>query len=531
MGMSASQARLIELTARMNDTEYEGQQINQQRLVLSNKMNEVQELAMRMEVPTPPSKQDYLYDVYTGKDRAGKNVTVVPNADGSFDVIQQMHGSIIAKGDKLDVTEGSTSSSGSSSSSSTQKSRTLGEVGWDPGDLGRDITVYVPDLKKEQKECTDQSVLRALSSAPSNGASAGKWQLPSGVDITYDTKEGKDGEVEYSNFKASGYLFTGNMIPDDSDTIEVIVHPDGSLDPASYKDHGSVPSGYELDTAEITSQKCKTAGGKSFDTVASVKSVAANALADHGANGVIGYYLKDENGTKLTMDDLIIDRDTYQIKKDLVIWHPKAPAKTSSTDGQTVNGRRILTIEDACNEFGNDADSTWGNAKSALEHSYGTDYSDWRVIVDESGDKVKFSFCKAYDINQGKKVQVYNVGEGDFDGDAVKVSGDSIIFDETGHPEELILPDNTRVKLAYGQEVDEIAYDAAMNKYNIEKADYDREQNELNKKTSIYQRQDKQLELKLTRLDSERNALNTELEAVKKVIQDAIDKGFKTFSG
>ena len=70
-----------------------------------------------------------------------------------------------------------------------------------------------------------------------------------------------------------------------------------------------------------------------------------------------------------------------------------------------------------------------------------------------------------------------------------------------------------------------------MNKYNIEKAMYDQEQNELNKKTSIYQRQDKQLELKLTRLDSERNALNTELEAVKKVIQDAIDKGFKTFSG
>ena len=41
----------------------------------------------------------------------------------------------------------------------------------------------------------------------------------------------------------------------------------------------------------------------------------------------------------------------------------------------------------------------------------------------------------------------------------------------------------------------------------------------------------KNLELKLTRLDNERNALNTELEAVKKVIDDAIEKGFKTFSG
>ena len=41
----------------------------------------------------------------------------------------------------------------------------------------------------------------------------------------------------------------------------------------------------------------------------------------------------------------------------------------------------------------------------------------------------------------------------------------------------------------------------------------------------------KGFELKLTRLDNERNAVNTEMEAVKKVIDDAIDKGFKTFSG
>jgi predicted nucleic acid-binding Zn-ribbon protein len=70
-----------------------------------------------------------------------------------------------------------------------------------------------------------------------------------------------------------------------------------------------------------------------------------------------------------------------------------------------------------------------------------------------------------------------------------------------------------------------------MQKYNNAKAEYDDEQNRLNKQTSIYQRQDKMLDLKLKRLDTERNALNTEIDAVKKVIQDATDKGFKTFSG
>ena len=78
---------------------------------------------------------------------------------------------------------------------------------------------------------------------------------------------------------------------------------------------------------------------------------------------------------------------------------------------------------------------------------------------------------------------------------------------------------------------DDKAYEDAMNDYQYEKALYDKQQQEINAKTSIVQQQDKNLELKLTRLDNERNALNTEIDAVKKVIQDATEKGFKTFSG
>lgn len=78
---------------------------------------------------------------------------------------------------------------------------------------------------------------------------------------------------------------------------------------------------------------------------------------------------------------------------------------------------------------------------------------------------------------------------------------------------------------------DQAAYNDAFNKYEAAKYKYDKEQAEINAKTSIIQREDKNLELKLTRLDNERNAVNTEMEAVKKVIQDSIEKGFKTFSG
>ena len=78
---------------------------------------------------------------------------------------------------------------------------------------------------------------------------------------------------------------------------------------------------------------------------------------------------------------------------------------------------------------------------------------------------------------------------------------------------------------------DEDAYKDAFNQYEYDKALYDKKQQEINAKTSIIQSEDKSLELKLTRLDNERNAVNTELEAVKKVVNDNIQKSFKTFNG
>ena len=81
------------------------------------------------------------------------------------------------------------------------------------------------------------------------------------------------------------------------------------------------------------------------------------------------------------------------------------------------------------------------------------------------------------------------------------------------------------------EETDDKAYKDAYNKYEHEKYKYDKKQQEINAKTSIIQQEDKNLELKLTRLDNERNAVNTEIEAVKKVVNDNIEKSFKTFSG
>ena len=58
MGLAASQARFLQLTARRSNIEYEGQQINQQRLALANESAGLYQRQLTLVVPTPPSSSD-----------------------------------------------------------------------------------------------------------------------------------------------------------------------------------------------------------------------------------------------------------------------------------------------------------------------------------------------------------------------------------------------------------------------------------------------------------------------------------------
>ena len=55
MGLSASQARFLQLTARKSNTEFQGQQINQQRLALANESAGLYERLLDLDVPIAPS--------------------------------------------------------------------------------------------------------------------------------------------------------------------------------------------------------------------------------------------------------------------------------------------------------------------------------------------------------------------------------------------------------------------------------------------------------------------------------------------
>ena len=73
MGMAASQARFLGLTARKTNVEFEGQQINQQRTTLSNQSANYYNQLLGMAVPVPPSVDDYTKTVYTFEDGSLSN--------------------------------------------------------------------------------------------------------------------------------------------------------------------------------------------------------------------------------------------------------------------------------------------------------------------------------------------------------------------------------------------------------------------------------------------------------------------------
>ena len=96
MGMAASQARYLSLSARKTNTEYEGQQLNQQRLNLANQSADLFNQMLTMSVPTCPDSNDFTKLQYSWSDGINDEVIsdyyqiAVPNEDFNY-VVTSYH--------------------------------------------------------------------------------------------------------------------------------------------------------------------------------------------------------------------------------------------------------------------------------------------------------------------------------------------------------------------------------------------------------------------------------------------------------
>ena len=110
MGLAASQARYLALSARKTNVEYEGQQINQQRLVLSNQSADLFNQMLTMSVPVCPDSSNYSKLQYTWND--GINTSVLedyyrlstPNSDYNY-VVTSYHYEKIYTGQRKNLND------------------------------------------------------------------------------------------------------------------------------------------------------------------------------------------------------------------------------------------------------------------------------------------------------------------------------------------------------------------------------------------------------------------------------------------
>ena len=515
MGMSASQARLIALTARMNDIEYQGQQINQQRTTLSNQVNALYNQLLEMSVPTPPSTSDYTKVQYSGTADASKFTlgNVVPTGkNGAGESTYTVQFNYKRSGNSV-----------SKSNTQAQIKTTPQKIGVKPGD-DKVKTKYLNTVNTHKAEGEALTSINDLDS---------KTNVLIKLDVN---AEGFD-FTKYSNI----YDANGTKLKEKPTSGEVYVSC--SVSDLKNKEDYKKLAKFDDENKNVYKSGTKT----EFNT-------AFNDSKDISSDGL--YYIDDNNQLVAitTIKELkdIIGEDCGGISK-VVLLDDKAtdksydnPLRNEGSTGMSVGTMPVYTLEEAKSKLGSSYEEYLNALKNAFPDEFESDTdldtvaSKFYVYIEYSNGSVKPHFIKQDELASFKDDEKV-VSPYDYVADGTYTQTDNkkecqLEFDaSTGRITKVGIPDGkgqiSWVSVTAETVTDQDAYDEAFNDYEYEKNVYDKKQQEINAKTSIVQQQDKNLELKLTRLDNERNAVNTEIEAVKKVVSDNIEKSYKTFSG
>jgi len=294
-------------------------------------------------------------------------------------------------------------------------------------------------------------------------------------------------------------------------------------------------------TVAIASDKINLTAVETAET--SEKTIEVDSLT--------GYYLVDSNGTvkkaTVTKDEntgkysVTIPEGSSLYKKD-----PSGTEYDNPDKGKVeIGGSTALKYDEARLTYGDAI--AWNDYSDAITHSFGkgANPEDFYWVINKKGEGIyDVTLYPIEDVSTngepGITAKGYKYETGTYETSA-NYDYVELEFDSTGRISKILLPTEyneegvatawKELDVAAKSQTDNAAFEKAMNEYEHAKLVYDREQTEINAQMEIIQGQDKKLELKLTRLDNERRQITSEIEALKKVIQENIEKSFKTFSG
>lgn len=437
MGMSASQARLLALTARQSNLEFEGQQINQQRTNLSNQSANYYNSLLTMTVPTPPSTDDYTTVKYTFV-IGGNDATiaqVLPQDDKGNYLVE--YTTNLAS---IGVQENSAYRITASANGSTTKTGTATVV--DPANniYDADKQYFVQTFREDDAH----GELTALNNK-SDRYSADRLT----GDVTYYDKYGNQ------------------------------VKADEALDSGELKDDY---------TALVTKESDE-----------------------------IGYS---------TVNIKLADRASYQEALDRNEIVTEFVENTVDTPEDKKGSDQITT-------YAASNDATFSTVGSEYKEAFlnaGLDINDFYQYKSSTGIR----FAEKDDIeksanNSTLSITTFAVASLNKT-QKTTLSGVQIEFDTTGRISSMTDADGNSYTMTTSTITDDEAYEDAYNQYTYNQYVYDQKQNEINAHIEILQAQDKNLELRLSQLNTEHSAIQTEMDAVNKVISKNIETSFKTFN-
>jgi len=219
-------------------------------------------------------------------------------------------------------------------------------------------------------------------------------------------------------------------------------------------------------------------------------------------------------------------------------------------------GTKKLSCLDTIDRNDNSPTSVWGSYSAALDQ-IAIDWPDIQITKDwnnykETGDPSTLSNIYFWEDNEDEINFVSKTSNtndsleacredttlalhsyySDYQVTNKEVSKYGIIdYDSSGRATSLQLEGSTVVyPLKASSITDDDAYNDAVNKYNYEKQVYEKHVQDINARTEQIQTEDRTLEIRLKQLDTEQNALQTEMDAVHKIISKNIDGTFKTFN-
>ena len=483
MGMAASQARFLGLTARKNNVEYEGQQINQQRTSLSNQSANYYTDLLGMSVPVPPSVDDFTKTVYTFNDGVLSNeiTAMIAQNDGSYTISylskwQDDYVPIAASTNIINVQNGVYYVG-------AQSLRTLGQVD-SSAVVGNTININGVKYNVEKD---------------ANGYFVNMTQKVQGVELC--TNEDIQ-NFEYYQFDA-GYGSAYQVFKDEATGGFYSLDEEGNRTDMT-------------GTTENDLVICL------WDGTQSTPDDAVTLVTPNGDGTYNKEVWKDETVQQYLTQTQINSITTYpDIEND---------ARLSGLSSEEI--AQVMTEEAAWIE--------------QLSQKYGVD--DWYVRYVKNSTTGEFVpyFYKQADLEANKgnideygniltNIDCYTIGSDTKVKEVKAVSGVMVERDSSGRFVSISIPNNdgtdgtTEYALTTNTITDQDAYNDAMNEYEHEKYLYDQAIQDINAKIEIVQAQDKNLELRLKQLDTDHNAIQTEMDAVEKVIEKNVESSFKTF--